>query len=145
MAAKSWNGTRLFFRPAEIAQASGLHVECAPMLPQPSSVQGQAGTRVGQYILRLSGPITHSTVPAIEEALRRISASSLIIDLTEVPYIDSAAVGSLVQAYVSCQRAGRSLALVGLGHRVKALLQITRIDLLFTTFPTRAEAEEALA
>jgi anti-anti-sigma factor len=115
------------------------------MLPQHSSVQGQAGTRVGQYILHLSGPITHSTVPAIEEALRSVTASSLIVDLTEVPYIDSAAVGVLMQAYVSCQRAGRNLALVGLGHRVKALLQITRIDLLFTTFPTRAEAEAALA
>jgi anti-anti-sigma regulatory factor len=56
------------------------------MLPQPSSVQGQAGTRKGQHILRLSGPITLSTVPAIEEALRSVAAPSLIIDLTEVPY-----------------------------------------------------------
>ncbi len=78
------------------------------------------------------------------DAVRSVAVPSMIIDLTEVPYIDSGAVGALVQTYVSCQRVGRRMALVGLSHRVRAVLQITGVDLLFNTFPTLGEAEEAL-
>ena len=52
-------------------------------------------------------------------------APRLIIDLTDTPSLDSMAVGTLVRAYVSCQKAGRKLVLVGLNYRVKNILQIT--------------------
>ncbi len=82
---------------------------------------------------------------AFLDAVQAVKCSALIIDLTEVPYIDSAAIGVLVQTYVSCQKAGRQLALVGLSHRVTAVLKISSVDILFRTFVTLAEAEEALA
>ncbi len=54
------------------------------------------------------------------------------------------AVGALVRAFVSCNKAGRRLALVGLNHRVKNVLQLTGIDPLFEIYPTVREAEEAI-
>lgn len=84
-------------------------------------------------------------VPTLQEAVRSVADSAVIIDLSEVPNIDSAAIGALLQAYVSCRKAGRQMALVGLSHRVEALLKITGVDLLFTKFGTLGEAEEALA
>lgn len=115
------------------------------MSPEPTTVEGRAGARAGQHVLRVTGPITLEAVAAFEDAVRAATDPALIIDLTEVPYIDSAALGALVHAHVSCQKAGRRLALVGLRHRVKAVMQLTRIDLLFTAFETLGEAEQALA
>jgi len=115
------------------------------MSPGVTTVEGRAGDRAGQHILRVTGPVTLGAVSAFEEALRAVTGPALIIDLTEVPYIDSAALGALVHAYVSCRKAGRRLALVGASHRVKAVMQLTRVDLLFTSFETLGEAEQALA
>lgn len=107
-------------------------------------VEGRAGSRAGQHILTVKGPITVATVPVFHEAVKAATGSALIVDLNEVPYIDSAAIGALVQAHVTCARNNRKLALVGLGHRVRAVLKISSVDILFTTYPTLAEAEAAL-
>ncbi len=115
------------------------------MQPGPSSVEGRAGSRAGQHVLCVKGPMTLTTAPAFQDAVRSVAAPCLIIDLSEVPYIDSSAMGALVQAYVSCQKAGRRLALVGLSHRVKAVLQITGLAPLFHTYGTLSEAEQGLA
>lgn len=109
------------------------------------SVEGRAGAYSGEQVLRVVGTITLETVSVFQSAAQATESPSLIIDLTEVPYIDSAALGAFVQTYVSCQRAGRRLALAGLSHRVRGLLQITSLDHIFNTFATAAEAEKALA
>jgi anti-sigma B factor antagonist len=63
-------------------------------------------------------------------------APALILDLSEVPYVDSAGLGSLVRAQVSRQRAGRRLALAGVNERARALLQMTNLESLFQIFPS---------
>ncbi len=114
------------------------------MSPELTRLEARPGAREGQQILHVNGPITVGTVSAFQDAVRAAAGTVLIIDLSGVPYMDSAAIGALVHAYVSCQKAGRRLVLVGLSHRVKAVLQLTRIDLLFTTFGTLGEAEQAV-
>ena len=111
---------------------------------EPTTVEGRAGTRAGQHIVRVKGPVTLGAVAAFEDAVRAATDPALIIDLTDVPYMDSAALGALVHAYVSCQKTGRRLALVGPGHRVKAVMQLTRIDLLFTTLATLGEDRKSV-
>ena len=63
-----------------------------------------------------------------------------ILDLTEVPYIDSAGLGIVVGHYVSCQRKGVRLIAAGVGPRVRELLKITKLD---TTIPMTATVDEA--
>jgi anti-anti-sigma factor len=108
-------------------------------------VEGRDGAHGNQHVLCLRGPVTLETVSVFQEAVRAALAPALILDLTEVPFVDSSALGAFVQVYVSCQRTNRRLALAGLTHRVRGLLQISGLDLLFVIFPTVAEAEQTLA
>ena len=95
----------------------------------------------GQRILRLSGPLVITTLFDFQAKVRASTARALIIDFTNVPYVDSAGIGALVGAYVTHQKDGRSLALVGVSDRVHNALQVTRVDHFFRFFNTLAEAE----
>jgi len=108
-------------------------------------VETLAGARGGQRVLRLSGPLTMATVSVLHGAIREQPAASLIIDLSQVPYMDSSGLGALIQAYVSHQRGGGRIALAGANQRATALLQMTNVEQLFSIFPTLAEAEQGLA
>jgi anti-sigma B factor antagonist len=116
-----------------------------PMSTEPFHVRGRAGSKEGVQILVPTGAISFASGPAFREAIDAATAPFLILDLTEVPSIDSVAVGVLVRTFVSCHKSGRRLALVGLAHRVRNVLQLTGIDPLFETYATVAEAESALA
>jgi len=108
-------------------------------------ITGRAGAKTSAHILCVTGPITHSTAPALQEAVRAATAStSLIIDLSEVPSVDSMAIGALVRAYVFCNKSGLKLMLVGMNHRVRNVLRLTGVDSLFDTYATIPEAESAL-
>jgi anti-anti-sigma factor len=63
-----------------------------------------------------------------------------ILDLTEVPYMDSAGLGMIVSHYVHCQNNGIRLIAAGVSQRVLQLLQMTKTDNLF---PMVASVEEA--
>jgi len=90
----------------------------------------------GQGVLRLRGPLTYDNLPLFQNAVRRETTPTLILDLTEVPYIDSAGLGSLVGTYVSSHKAGQQVVLTGVNERVAKLFQITKVEPLFLTFPS---------
>ncbi len=73
--------------------------------------------------------------------MRGSTSPTLILDLTQVPYIDSAGIGALVGAYVNHQKDGRRLALVGVTQRVGNTMQITRVEQFFPFYDTVAAAE----
>ena len=114
------------------------------MSTQPFQITQRPGSLATVQILTVKGPITFTTAPQFQEAITASTAPRLIIDLTEAPSLDSMAVGTLVRAYVSCQKAGRKLVLVGLNYRVKNILQITGVDPLFEIYPSITEAQAAL-
>lgn len=95
-------------------------------------------------VLRLRGPLTTENLPLFQNAMRRESGSTMILDLTDVPYVDSAGLGSLVSAYVSHSKAGRRVVLSGVNMRVLKLFEIAKIEPLFLIFPTTWDAVEAL-
>jgi anti-sigma B factor antagonist len=68
----------------------------------------------------------------------------VILDLSDVPYIDSAGLGLLVSAHVSRQKAGRRMVLSGINPRVQRLFEITRVTDLFLIFSSTEEAVAAL-
>jgi anti-sigma B factor antagonist len=111
---------------------------------QPFEVSQRQGSLATVQILSVKGAITFASAPAFQTAIGATTAPRLIIDLTEVPSLDSMAVGTLVRAYVSCQKAGRKLVLVGPHYRVKNILQITGVDPLFETYASITEAQAAL-
>jgi len=113
------------------------------MPDQPLRIEDIPGTPEGVRILRLSGPLTLPNVFGFQSKVRADNSRSLILDFTDVPFADSAGIGALVGAYVSRQRDGRSLGLVGVNQRIHQALEVTRVDNLFRFFGTVAEAEQA--
>jgi anti-sigma B factor antagonist len=76
-----------------------------------------------------------------QNAIRREeNIQTVILDLSDVPYIDSAGLGSLVSAYVTRQKATRRIALSGVNERVLKLFETTRVEPLFLMFPTVDDA-----
>src|SRR5213596_1390989 len=85
--------------------------------------------------------VSLENVSLFQGAIRREeSFSTVILDLSDVPYIDSTALGALVSAYVSRQKLGRRVVLSGASERVSKMLKITSIESLFLTFPTLEDA-----
>ncbi len=98
-----------------------------------------------EEVLTLSGPLTASNSAVFQNAMRREEpADMVILDLSEVPYVDSAGLGLLVSAYVSRQKAGRKMILSGINPRVQRLFEVTRVADLFLIFSTPEEAIAAL-
>jgi len=115
------------------------------MIGNPLTVD-RLGNFDGQGVLCLHGPLTIENVMLFQSAIRREQNSdTVILDLSEVPYIDSSGLGSLVSAYVSRQKAGRKVALTGVNERVLHLFEVTRTDTLFLMFDTIDHALEALS
>jgi anti-anti-sigma factor len=108
------------------------------------TVEGRSSSRDGHHILKVSGPIKYGSLEPLQEAIQSAPAHALILELTDVPYMDSSAVGVLVQAYVSCRKSQRKLALVGVTDRVRNVLHLASVDILFNIFDTMPEAEAAL-
>jgi anti-anti-sigma factor len=115
-----------------------------PMLPESLVIERFEGANQAQRVLRLNGPLTATTAVPFQNALRGENAGTMILDLSQVPYMDSVGLGSLVGMYVSCQKAGRRIALSGLNPRVWQLFQITKLEPFFLVFPSLADAVEAL-
>ncbi|MGA3104910.1 MAG: STAS domain-containing protein [Terriglobales bacterium] len=115
------------------------------MALQELTVERYEGVADDQRILLLRGPITIETAPQFERAVRHESAETMIVDLSDVPYIDSVGLGSLVAANVSHQKMGRCLVLTGVKPRVRKIMDITKVSEFFVTFGTTWEAVEALA
>jgi len=114
------------------------------------AIERNQGRTPGTIIFRLSGPFTardmHGALSPNElrntfEAEEGDVPHALhILDLTEVPYMDSAGLGMIVSHYVRCQGRGVRLVLAGVSPRVVQLLEMTKVD---EFFPRVGAVEEA--
>jgi anti-anti-sigma factor len=107
-------------------------------------IHSRQGARPGQRVIELAGPLILTTLFALREELRKGGESATILDFTNVPFMDSAGLGLLVQAQVSSQKAGRRFALAGMNDRVRAVLAVTHLQSFFSAYATPAEVEAAL-
>jgi anti-sigma B factor antagonist len=64
----------------------------------------------------------------------------ILLNLAEVPYIDSAGLGEVVRTYTTVSRQGGSLKLLNLTKRIQDLLAITKLLTVFETYESEAEA-----
>jgi anti-anti-sigma factor len=94
----------------------------------------------GVVVLKAVGPITLENIGPFQRELAANRPPVMIFDLSEVPYIDSSGVGVLISYYSNGQKEGRRMALAGLNERVTALLKLTKVLTLLTSYPTVEEA-----
>jgi len=114
------------------------------MSAEPLTLESVAGQAPGCRILRLTGPLTLNSLFDFQNTLRADPPPALILDLTAVPYMDSAGMGAIINYFVTTQRHGRKLVVVGVNGRVMELFKMTKVDALLTLKTTVDEAELAL-
>lgn len=66
--------------------------------------------------------------------------NKLLLNLGEVPYVDSAGLGEIVRTYTTVKHQGGTLKLVNLTKRITDLLAITKLLTVFDTYESEAEA-----
>ena len=111
----------------------------------PLILESKEGTIPGTRILILNGPLTLRNIFELQELLRSAPAPAVsILDLSGVPYMDSAGMGLLINHYVHCHNNGRKMVAVGVSPRVLELFRMTKVDSVIPLAET-AEAAEARA
>ena len=84
--------------------------------------------------LVLSGEVDLSTSPVLREHLLSHVESRpdrLLIDLSDVPYMDSSGVATLVEALQHQRRNNWKMILTGLQDKVRSIFEIARLDSVF--------------
>ena len=69
----------------------------------------------------------------------------IVLNLAQVPYLDSAGLGEVVRAYTTVSRQGGSLKLLNLTKRITDLLSITKLLTVFETFDTENDAVQSFS
>src|ERR1022692_3153938 len=87
-------------------------------------IEPSPGSRDGIRVLKLIGPFTLKHVFEFQEAVRHDPAPLTIVDLTAVPYMDSAALGSILGPHAPCQGHGLKSARAGASDRLKTMFRV---------------------
>ncbi len=114
------------------------------MPQEPLVIEDLPGPKEGQRLLRLNGPLTMSTLFDFQSRVRTDTSRVLMLDFSNVPYVDSAGIGALVGAYVTHQKDGRSLYLIGVNERVQNALKVTHVEKFFRFVDSLSAAEQAI-
>ena len=93
------------------------------------------------------GDVDLATAPALEDALAdaiRESAGALVVDLSEVGFLDSSGLQVLMRARALLGREDRALVVVCPFGRVRRVFELTGVSDLFALCATREAATAAL-
>ncbi len=77
---------------------------------------------------------------AVREKMGEFSGTKVVLDLSNVSYIDSAGLGSLVAMLKDARNSGKSFLLASLKPNVKRIFEMTRLDKVFRIVDTPEEA-----
>ena len=79
----------------------------------------------------------------LREAVTKLADSNrtkILLNLAEVPYVDSAGLGEIVRCYTTVSRKGGKLKLLHLTKKIQDLLAITKLLTVFETYDHEEEA-----
>ena len=108
-----------------------------PSPPKPHRDKPNVLPLKGEIDLHVSPVVTASLNAMIEKKPERV-----VIDLADVPYIDSAGLAALIQAMQKVEAYGGRFSLAGLQETVRSIFEISRLDQVFRIFP---DTDSALA
>lgn len=78
------------------------------------------------------------------EELVKAQKTKMILDMSQVPYVDSAGLGVLVGCNSKVKNAGGELRLAHIEARVLQLLKLAFVDSIFTIDETVADSSKAM-
>ncbi|MCU1263370.1 MAG: hypothetical protein JWO80_6255 [Bryobacterales bacterium] len=94
--------------------------------------------------LRVAGPMTLATVFEFQDSLRATTGPKTLIDLSGVPYMDSAGLGAVLSFHVSCSRHERAYAIIGVAQRLRIMMEAAKVDTILHIFASAEEAGDYL-
>lgn len=92
-------------------------------------------------IYRPSGKLSLETVSEFIQKLRSDASKYLVLDMSDVNFLDSAGVGALVSLFVSRRNQGRRFALATLTPQGTAVVTVAGLQNLLPIYKTVAEAQ----
>lgn len=86
-----------------------------------------------EILVRCSGRVTSTTSNTLQSKVRSLipETKCVVLDLTDVNYIDSSGLGTLVSVYMAAKRRHCELKLINLSQRLQELFRITRLSSVF--------------
>ncbi len=98
-------------------------------------------------VISFSGDIDLQTSPGARKALLGCvgKGKSVLVDLAAVGYIDSSGVASLVECLQTVRKSGQKMALVSVSEGAQRVLQLARLDRVFTICATVEDGIAAVA
>jgi len=102
------------------------------------------------FLLKLKGDVDMNTSSDVRLALAAVFApgaadmKALLIDLSQVRYMDSSGIATLVETMQNCMKKGARLRLVELSPSVRDVFELARLASVFEIFPTIDEAMKSL-
>jgi len=98
----------------------------------------------GVTVLDLSGRITLGEGSVqLRDAVRGLiskGTKGILLNLSDVNYIDSSGLGELVSAFTTAKNQGADVKLLGLTKKVKDVLQLTKLYTVFDIYDDEASA-----
>lgn len=88
----------------------------------------------GALVVSFQGDIDLQTSPDARQVLLDAVGKdkAILVDLSGVGYIDSSGVASLVESFQAAKKSGNDLVLVSVSDGAKRVLQLARLDKVFT-------------
>ena len=86
--------------------------------------------RPNEGVIRCAGRIVLNTSPLLQNTVRPLVAENkrVVLDLTNVSYLDSSGLGSFVGLWVNAKKNHCDLKLIHLNDRIKELLQMSHVS-----------------
>ena len=97
------------------------------------------------WLINVSGRLDQNQTPELEaqlDALLEEGHNRLIVDLSQVTYINSGGLRCLVTAWRKARRQGGNVLLSGLKARVHEVFTMVGFDKVFDVYPTQQAAEK---
>jgi len=94
-------------------------------------------------VMNLSGEIDLNESPTLRKQILKYinNNDDLLIDLSNVEYIDSSGVASLVEGLQTARTKKINFALVGVSDSALQVLQLARLDSVFTLYESLEDVE----
>ena len=101
----------------------------------------------GVVLVRLNGRLDATTSPEVRETLQTLLEQDqprIIIDLKDVPFIDSSGLASLVSGLRMAREKEGTIALSGIQPQAQTVFRLTMLDRIFPIHPTYTDAKQSL-
>jgi anti-sigma B factor antagonist len=98
------------------------------------------------YLVKVKGDVDMNSSTEVREALGQVfrqrssSMKALVVDLSQVRYMDSSGIATLVEALQTCMKQGVQLRLADLSPPVKDVFELARLAAVFEIYPSLKDA-----